>query len=101
MRALPYTFRNMDAPDGAVVEVTVEGAAGGRWAVARRDSAWVQSDGASEKPAATFQIGQDSAWKLFTKRMDRDTALARFREIAIGGDRVLGSRVLDMVSVMA
>jgi hypothetical protein len=53
------------------------------------------------RPKATVSLGQDSAWKLFTKRMGRQSALARFPDIAFEGDRELGLHVLDMVSVMA
>jgi hypothetical protein len=53
------------------------------------------------RPTATVSLGQDSAWMLFTRRLDRPTALARFPDIAIEGDRELGLHVLDMVSVMA
>jgi hypothetical protein len=42
-----------------------------------------------------------SAWKLFTKRMGRETALARFKDITFEGDRELGLHVLDMVALMA
>jgi hypothetical protein len=52
-------------------------------------------------PKATVSLGQDSAWRLFTKRMDRQSALARFPDIAFEGDRELGLYVLDMVSMMA
>jgi hypothetical protein len=62
---------------------------------------WIQLARARDEPSATFEVDQAAAWKLFTKRMDRQTALSRFPDDAIGGDRDLGSRVLDMVSVMA
>jgi hypothetical protein len=39
-------------------------------------------------PAGSREAGCDeSAWKLFTKRMDRQAALAKFPDIACEGNR--------------
>ena len=53
------------------------------------------------QPTARMSLGQDATWKFFTKRMDRPTVLARFKDITFEGDHALGLYVLDMVSVMA
>jgi uncharacterized protein (TIGR03083 family) len=42
MRALPFTFRSVEAEVGTVVAVEVTGEAGGVWSVERRDGGWVQ-----------------------------------------------------------
>jgi uncharacterized protein (TIGR03083 family) len=101
MRALPFTYREVQAGDGAAITVTVHGEAGGEWFLMRRGGRWQQVLQGPGQPRARVSLGQDSAWKLFTKRMDRQTALARFPDIAFGGDRELGLHVLDVVSVMA
>ena len=101
MRALPFTFRNVDAPEGSIVSVTITGEAGGGWVVARYGPSWGQATEAAATPIARFTISQDSAWKLFTKRLDRSEALRRFPCITIDGDIDLGSQVIEMVSVMA
>lgn len=101
MRALPFTYREVQAGDGAAITVTVHGEAGGDWFLVRRAGRWEQVLEESARPTARVSLGQDSAWKLFTKRMDRQTALARFPDIAIEGDQELGLHVLDTVSVMA
>jgi len=75
--------------------------AGGDWFLVRKGGLWELVAERAGKLAARVSLGQDSAWKLFTKRRDRQTALARFPDIAIEGDRELGLHVLDMVSVMA
>jgi hypothetical protein len=46
-------------------------------------------------------MDQDTAWKLVTKRLSRESALQQFLDIQIAGDKGLGHHVLDMVSVMA
>src|SRR5690606_22876281 len=42
LRALPFTFRHVDAPPGSVVSVQILGDAGGEWFVVRTDHNWVQ-----------------------------------------------------------
>jgi len=101
MRALPFALRNEKANDGTLVSVEVRGESGGEWFAVRENGTWVLSTEINGTPTATFSIGQDSAWKLFTKRIDREIALARFPEIKIDGDVELASCILDMVSVMA
>lgn len=97
--ALPHTYRNTPAPDGTTVAVVVRGEAGGEWTIRREAGAWVRSAGG---PAtATVGIDQDSAWRLFTKRMTPEAALARFPDIEIGGDATLGRVAVGMLSVMA
>jgi Mycothiol maleylpyruvate isomerase N-terminal domain len=101
LRALPFTYRQVQAEEGTSVTVTIHGEAGGDWFLLRRARCWVQVAEGKHPPAARVALGQDSAWKLFTKRTDRQTALARFEDITFDGDRELGLHVLDMVSVMA
>lgn len=101
MRALPYTLREATAPQGTVVKAEVRGEAGGAWYVVRENLAWVSLVQPDDAPSATFSIGQESAWKFFTKRLDPETALGRFPDIEVEGDAELTSRLLVMVSVMA
>jgi uncharacterized protein (TIGR03083 family) len=101
MRALAFTFRNAEAPEGSIVSVKILGDAGGEWFVIRSGESWKQIVESMGKPTARFSITQDSAWKLFTKRLDRSEAFRRFPDIQIDGDKLLGSHVIDMVSVMA
>jgi hypothetical protein len=101
MRALPFTYRDVEAEDGTVVAVIVRGPAGGVWFLRRHAGCWAQVQDDTARAAATVTLGQDSAWKLFTKRMSRDAARARFPDIEVNGDVALGGHVLDMVAVMA
>jgi uncharacterized protein (TIGR03083 family) len=101
LRALPFTLRNVSAADGTVIAVTITGDAGGDWFVVRSGAAWVLQTNVTAAPAALFSISQDSAWQLFTKRLDRTTAQVRFPDLRLEGDRELAGHVIDMVSVMA
>jgi hypothetical protein len=101
MRALPFTFRSVDADLGCVVALSVTGEAGGNWYVERRERGWAQTAEPSRSPSATVTMDQDTAWKLVTKRRNREAIRRQFPDIGITGDESLGSHVLDTVSVMA
>lgn len=101
MRALPFAYRQIDAEEGASITVRVDGEAGGEWHLARNSGAWRQMAEQCGQPTARVMLDQLTAWKVFTKRMDRDTALSRFTDIRIEGDKNLGLHVIDMVSMMA
>jgi len=78
MQALPFTYPEVRAGDGAAITVTVHGEAGGDWFLVRKFGRWQQVLDGPSQPTARVFLGQDSARELFTKRMDRQTALARF-----------------------
>src|SRR5262249_46374463 len=67
MRALPFTFREIQADRGSVVTVTVTGEAGGNWHVERQKGGWSQVADPPQSAAATVTMDQDMAWKLVTK----------------------------------
>jgi hypothetical protein len=98
LRALPHTYRGVDAPGGAAVTVAIEGEAGGDWTLVREDGAWRLYLGRPEAPAAVVAMDQDAAWRLFTKASRGPDPRPRVR---ISGDEALGRPALGMVSVMA
>ena len=101
MRALPFTFRGVEAERGCVVTVAITGEAGGNWHVERREGRWEQTAEPPRSAAATVTMDQDTAWKLVTKRRSREAIRQQFTGIRITGDETLGLHVLGMVSVMA
>src|SRR5262249_36583 len=101
LRGLPFAYRGVSAAPGTVIAVVGSGEGGDTWLLPREPPAWRQVADAAERPHATVSLGQETAWKLFTKRMPRATAVARFPDIEITGDLELGGHVLDMVSVMS
>lgn len=106
MRALPFTFRNVDAEVGSIVLLKITGDAGGSWFIQRQSGGWEQMERVnglkpSERPTAIVTMDQDTAWKLVTKRRNRDVARHQFSSLQIEGDVRIGSHVFDMVSVMA
>ena len=101
MRALPFTFRNVEADQGTIVTVAIIGEAGGEWHVERNESNWEQIVSPPRSSTAIVTVDQDLAWKLVTKRRSREAIRQQLPGIQITGDERLGLHVLDMVSVMA
>jgi uncharacterized protein (TIGR03083 family) len=101
LRALPFTYRGVDAPVGTAVRITITGEAGGDWFVLREGGGWVLRYESEGPPTSTVVIDQSDAWLLWTKRMDRAAAHARFPSIRVEGDTDLGGTALEMVSIMA
>lgn len=98
VRALPHTYRNVDARDGTLVALTISGDSGRRWLLRRENGAWrLYVDGAQKADAETI-IDQEIAWRLFCKGTSKDEALGA---ATLSGDRVLASKALEMTSVIA
>jgi uncharacterized protein (TIGR03083 family) len=98
VRALPYTYRGIDAPDGTHVRLEITGAAGGTWSLVRDNGRWVLCTGVERAPDASVTLAQDAAWRLFTKGM---TPAAALELAASEGDAALADRALGMVSILA
>jgi uncharacterized protein (TIGR03083 family) len=101
MRALPHGFRQVTAEEGTVVEVHARGAAGGHWFLTRREGRWSLELDVAQAPRSRVTFDEDSAWRVLTKRVDAETALALFPSIVLAGDPSLARAVLETVSIMA
>lgn len=98
VRALPKTFRDIDAPEGTIVQLRISGESGGDWAVVREGRGWVLYAGTSTEAAARVTIDQDLAWRLFTKGLSPAEA---GRQARIEGNPGLGRSVLETVAIIA
>ncbi len=98
VRALPYTFRDVDAPESVHVKLSVSGDAGGEWSLVRGDGKWSLYLDADAEPIVTVAMDQETAWRLFTKGISKDEASAN---ATLRGDRTLGMKLLDTVSIIA
>lgn len=97
MMALPYTYRNANAPANTVIQVSISGEAGGNWFLVKKDN-WELLKTNNLPATAQCNIDGDIAWKLFTKSWRKDDVQ---KYVSITGNVLLGEIVLDMVSVMA
>jgi uncharacterized protein (TIGR03083 family) len=97
MMALPYTYRNMQANENAVVKISVTGESGGNWFLTKNEG-WILTKENELPVTAHTSIDGNIAWKLFTKSWRKNDAM---KYIVMKGDIKLAEKVLDMISVMA
>jgi uncharacterized protein (TIGR03083 family) len=98
MRALPFTYRQVSATPGTAIRVTVSGECGGSWNLYRGEESWVLTEDQRSQSAAEITIPQEIAWRVFTKGVDRASALS---QVKTSGDAALAGRVLSMVSIIS
>jgi uncharacterized protein (TIGR03083 family) len=98
LHALPFTYRSVEAADGTAVVVRIAGDAGGVWSLVRNAGAWQIYAGEDQVAAAVVHFSDDTAWRLFSKGLDRETLAQR---ITSEGDRALGSHIVDALAIMA
>jgi len=98
MRALPHTYRGVEAGEDTIIDVTISGDSGGRWLLVRERHRWSLYLGSVAQGNATVVIPQDIAWKLFTKWLTKEEAL---KVSEVHGDSSLALRVFHMTAVIA
>lgn len=98
MRALPFTYRDVDADAGQSVAFQVTGDAGGSWSLRREVGKWRLFAGEAEAAASRVTIDADTTWRVFFKAIAPQEAEARVR---IEGDARLGRVFLSTLAVMA
>jgi uncharacterized protein (TIGR03083 family) len=99
VRALPYTYKDLDAAIGTLIKVEITGEGGGVWYLERIFDGWrFVKNLAMAEPSASVTMPTGIAWKLFTKAI---TANEAGSEVETQGDIELVKPVLRMVSVMA
>ncbi len=104
VRALPQTYRDVEAEDGTHVTLVVTGDAGGEWSLVKQEGGWALGSGEAGAPdatapaVATATVDERLAWRLFTKGLTDEQARDAVR---IEGDRALGEHVLRAVAIIA
>jgi uncharacterized protein (TIGR03083 family) len=98
LRALPFTYRSVSAKPGTYVQIIVSGECGGSWYLYRAEGTWQFLEEPFGEKASETTIPQEIAWRIFTKGIDRESALAH---VKVAGDVALGLHVLGMVSIVA
>lgn len=98
VHGLRRALRDAIAPSGTVVRLIVTGDAGGEWIALRSEEMWWLGSDPPLAAAATVEIDQEIAWRLFTRGISKEEA--RW-QATINGDAALADRVLDTVSIIA
>ena len=97
MRVLPHAYRDVAAPPGAVVEMHVDGDAGGAWRLIRAADRWMLT---AEADAAPTARGLDSRGRGLAVLHQRAGARRGARLVAIEGDRALAAPALRAVAIV-
>lgn len=97
VHALPRTYRDVQAPEGTAVQLTITGEAGGEWFVVRENAAWKLYVEVNSPPAARVTLDAGDAWRLFTKGLRKEVVRSR---AALEGDPQLAARMLETISIL-
>ncbi|MGB1288228.1 MAG: maleylpyruvate isomerase family mycothiol-dependent enzyme [Aggregatilineales bacterium] len=98
LRALPHTYRNMDAPDGTHIMLEITGAAADSWHLLREGDTWQLYADIDTEPACHITLFEDTAWHLLTKGITPQTARS---SSTITGDAALAAPFFEMISIIA
>jgi uncharacterized protein (TIGR03083 family) len=98
MRGLPFHYGNVSAPAGTAIRIQISGESGGAWVLVRDAADWALANADERECCATVTMPEAIAWRVFTKGISRDAALA---QVSIEGDRLIGERVLDLTAIIA
>jgi uncharacterized protein (TIGR03083 family) len=98
MRGLPFHYRDVDAPAGTAILIQISGESGGQWVLSRDAIGWALANSGDQECCATVTIPEAIAWRVFTKGISRDSAMA---QVSIEGDCGLGEKVLDLTAIIA
>lgn len=98
MRALPHTFRSMEAKVGTTVGIEISTDIGGIWVIKKEQEAWVLLSKSQSEPESKITLDPNTAWKLFSKSW-RPTDVQDL--IILQGNEKLASHALTMLGFMA
>ncbi|MBE8724060.1 maleylpyruvate isomerase N-terminal domain-containing protein [Flavobacterium hungaricum] len=98
IQALPYTYRNTEAPENTVVTLIVTSDIGGSWSIIREQNNWKFTDSFQQEPDSILKIAPQDAWLLFSKGMAPSDALEKAEII---GNKEIGKVALEIIAVMA
>ncbi|MEO8378879.1 MAG: maleylpyruvate isomerase N-terminal domain-containing protein [Acidobacteriota bacterium] len=89
VRALPFTYRDVAAPDGTAIVFRLDEEA---WSLVREGS-WTLYAGEASDPAARVTLRGDRAWRLFTRQRIEP-------EATVEGEARLAEPFLHMVAII-
>src|SRR5882762_4124327 len=98
LRALPFTYRAVSGRPETYAHIIISGPCGGSWYLCRAEETWRLLEEPFGEKVSETTILQEIAWRIFTKGIDRESALS---EVKVEGDIALGTRVLGMISIVA
>jgi hypothetical protein len=97
VRGLPYSYRNSVAPAGTNILLDITGECGGRWILSKETDAWIFLGDIPKSIACKVTLPQAIAWRVFTKGIAPDAALA---QVQIEGDQDLAYGILGHTAIV-
>jgi uncharacterized protein (TIGR03083 family) len=97
MRALPYTYRNVEAEPGSIAQFNISGECGGSWYLLRDSEGWKLIASLTGEKISETTIPQEIAWRIFTKGIAREEARSH---VQVAGSEVVGLHILQMISIV-
>ena len=98
VRALPWTFRAVEATEGTTVALNVIGGAGKQWFLVRHEGRWSLFTDHASASMTVVTMGQETAWRLFTKGIAKEKAMA---DASIEGNRAFAEVLFETVAIIA
>lgn len=96
-RALPFTLRDTNRPEGTRLRLVIDGAAGSTWVVTKTGEGWSLDPVSTGVDAAKVELDVDTAWRLCTRSIEPSAAISRGR---LDGDLELAEAACEMVSII-
>jgi hypothetical protein len=93
IHALPMAYRDLEAPEGAAVQLRVTGPGGGTWHVRQDATGWQLESGPHSDAGAQVTLDSDGAWRLFTRNPMVPVP-------TIEGDEAIGQHVMRAVAII-
>lgn len=77
IRAVPYWYADVQAPDGTSILIAIHGESGGEWLLEKEHSEWTLYHSKNETGEAQISMSQDTAWKFLTRTITAEDAQKR------------------------
>jgi uncharacterized protein (TIGR03083 family) len=97
VRAMPYTYRHTDSPEGTSVLLEISGECGGSWVLTKGIEGWHFVNENPKQVACKITLPQAIAWRVFTKGMDRASAR---QQAQIEGDVALANGIFGLTAIV-
>jgi uncharacterized protein (TIGR03083 family) len=97
LRALPFTYRSVDAKTGSLAQFNIAGECGGSWYLFRDQGAWSLIASPAGENISEVTIPQEIAWRIFTKGISFSEAKP---QVKVTGDEAVGLHILKMISIV-
>jgi hypothetical protein len=97
MRALPYHYKDIIIETNKMIQVTIEGECGSSWYLYRNKEKCILIKTPRGEKISEVIIPEEIAWRIFTKGIDRQSAL---NQIRCQGDEKIGLHILGMLTIV-